>query len=333
MNSQRIDALNIVLIVVSLIVAIQLPFKLFVFSYAILGPLHYLTEINWLNQKNFFIRPTKKWSWIFLAFALISSIYPLYELFSLPMNESFANFLISNASGITLAAFIFAISLVFLKDWKWILLSFILSIALAVLLKSVSPEYVVIFGLFVPTLIHVYIFTLLFMIYGALKSPKKKFGIAASLSLALVPFVIAFVPVDILSFMHVPESDASVFFAEEMAGVSRRVASLFGGLHDGEFRFLSDIGIRIQIFIAFAYTYHYLNWFSKTSVIGWKKSLSAKSTLIILVIWAAAIGIYLHDIETGFLALFFLSFLHVLMEFPLNVVTIREIGRALKPGK
>ena len=44
--TKKIDLLNIGLIALSLIIAIMLPFRLFSFSYAILGPLHYLTEIN-----------------------------------------------------------------------------------------------------------------------------------------------------------------------------------------------------------------------------------------------------------------------------------------------
>ena len=81
-------------------------------------------------------------------------------------------------------------------------------------------------------------------------------------------------------------------------------------------------------FIAFVYTYHYLNWFSKTSVIGWKEALNRRSTLLILIIWLGSIGVYLYDYQTGLTALFFLSFLHVLLEFPLNVITIREVAMA-----
>src|SRR5437868_3748453 len=39
---------------VAAVLAFNLPFELFLFSYAILGPLHYLTEIGWLHQRNYF---------------------------------------------------------------------------------------------------------------------------------------------------------------------------------------------------------------------------------------------------------------------------------------
>ena len=60
MNAKNIDALNIFLILISLIIAYYLPFELFLFSYAVLGPLHYATEISWLDKKNYFVH-TKKW--------------------------------------------------------------------------------------------------------------------------------------------------------------------------------------------------------------------------------------------------------------------------------
>ena len=59
MTAKKIDIINIFLIIISLIVAIKLPFELFLFSYAILGPLHYLTEIHWLHDKKYFVSTNK----------------------------------------------------------------------------------------------------------------------------------------------------------------------------------------------------------------------------------------------------------------------------------
>ncbi|MFZ1592043.1 MAG: hypothetical protein WAT27_08150, partial [Chitinophagales bacterium] len=39
---------------VSAIAAFIIPFELFLFSYAVLGPLHYLTEISWLHKRQYF---------------------------------------------------------------------------------------------------------------------------------------------------------------------------------------------------------------------------------------------------------------------------------------
>jgi hypothetical protein len=79
-------------------------------------------------------------------------------------------------------------------------------------------------------------------------------------------------------------------------------------------------------FIAFAYLYHYLNWFSKTEVIRWHKVPKVRFIAVIS-IWIAACVVYLIDYGLGLTFLFFLSFTHVLLEFPLNMMSIVGIGK------
>src|SRR4030095_13840648 len=45
--------------------ACALPFEVFLAAYAILGPLHYLTQISWLHDRGYFT--TGRWDWIPLA--------------------------------------------------------------------------------------------------------------------------------------------------------------------------------------------------------------------------------------------------------------------------
>lgn len=87
----------------------------------------------------------------------------------------------------------------------------------------------------------------------------------------------------------------------------------------------AEIIVKAQIFIAFAYTYHYLNWFSKTSVIGWAKTLHPKKMIMVSGIWILSIALYLYNDQTGLMVLFILSMIHVLAEFPLNVLSIRTV--------
>ncbi|BAO76508.1 hypothetical protein WPG_2278 [Winogradskyella sp. PG-2] len=42
-----------------------------------------------------------------------------------------------------------------------------------------------------------------------------------------------------------------------------------------------------------------------------------------------SVGLYLYDYTTGIIALFFLSLLHVVLEFPLNITTVKELVRAV----
>ena len=79
MKSETIDIINIGLLVLALLVAIVLPFELFLFSYAVLGPLHYLTEINWLDDKKYFFKPKLKIKSVFLVFASIIAVLPLMK--------------------------------------------------------------------------------------------------------------------------------------------------------------------------------------------------------------------------------------------------------------
>jgi hypothetical protein len=90
--------------------------------------------------------------------------------------------------------------------------------------------------------------------------------------------------------------------------------------------FYSNIGIMLMRFIAFAYLYHYLNWFSKTEVIRWHKVPKVRFAAVI-VLWIGASVFYAYDYSLGLSLLFFLSFSHVLLEFPLNIVSIVGIGK------
>jgi hypothetical protein len=44
-------------------------------------------------------------------------------------------------------------------------------------------------------------------------------------------------------------------------------------------------------------------------------------------LWFAAIGTYMYDYATGLKVLFLLSFMHVLLEFPLNFQSFVGIGK------
>lgn len=326
LNTTSIDKLNIGLILISLLIAIYLPFQLFLFSYAFLGPLHYLTEINWLNEKNFFIKNPKKWIIPLIIGSLIIGIYGMLRLSSLSIPSDISVLIDSiekQYSTIILAVFLFSISLVFSRKLEHLAVGFFLACIISYALNHAIPQYIILIGIFVPTIIHVYLFTGLFMLYGARKA-KSKAGFWACLILLFVPLIISFLDIE-LSEYTISEQTVVNFLLSNMGGVNQKLAQLFALAPNEKFVLLSEIGIKIQIFIAFAYTYHYLNWFSKTSIIGWKKSLSNRKSILIIVIWLFAVVLYMTDYKLGFMSLFFLSFLHVFLEFPLNILTIKEL--------
>lgn len=325
--STNIDFLNIIFMIVSLIIAIIIPFELFLFSYAFLGPLHYLTEINWLKDKNYFMLANAKYALILLAITVLISIAPILNFLDLDLNttsQRILDFLSRNSGTLLLSAFLFSISLLFYKSKKT-LLSLLVVIGIVVFLATKFLQdlflYIVVF---LPTIIHVYLFTLLFILFGSIKS-KSKTGIYSVLVLAAIPFVISFLPRELLTLTKPSIDTIDTFLSSNFATISANIAKLSGSLENGNFLVISEIGIKIQIFIAFAYTYHYLNWFSKTSIIGWGKTISKQKLFWILFIYILSIGIYLYDYKMGLIALFFLSYLHVFLEFPLNAFTIKSI--------
>jgi hypothetical protein len=88
------------------------------------------------------------------------------------------------------------------------------------------------------------------------------------------------------------------------------------------------VALAVMALIAFAYTYHYLNWFSKTSVIRWHE-IPRSRYVGAVVIWLASVALFVYDYRVGLQWLFFLSFTHVVLEFPLNHLTFVGIGREI----
>ncbi len=330
-QNKTIDKINVVLIILSLLLAFIIPFKLFLFSYAVLGPLHYLTEIHWLNKKSFFVSQ-KKWIWVFLIFAIIISIPSLLHLhiFQTINQQPVFQQLNYSITGLTdillLSIFIFAIGLIFIKRWQYILLFLFLSILSAKLItKYVLFSYILV-GLFLPTIIHVYVFTLLFMIMGTLNN-KTNFGIIAITLLVVSPFIIYIFDID-PNFYLTTESSYSINTGRNFRFI-QYLTDTFDQVKMSQFAPLTFFSVKIQIFTAFCYTYHYLNWFSKTSIIGWHLNISKSKFTIILSLWLAVIVLFWYDYETAYLALFFLAILHIVLEFPLNITSIKVIVKSL----
>ena len=328
MKSTQIDWLNIGLMLLSLILALKIPFELFLFSYAVLGPLHYLTEINWLKDKNYFAKNNTVF-WVMLVLSVLVASKPIIDaLAASPITAKY--FLSWEKSPINLFIyewtpnFIFvgliaAISfVVFDRAWiSFIVIAFAGTLGYFMMHEHLFMMWV---GVFLPTLIHVYIFTGLFMLYGALKS-KSTPGLIGVAALALCGILIAN-----YNFVKMPVISKDTFI--------RWNESTFQGLTDSftnAFHIMierSNEGkrtiLRIQAFIAFAYTYHYLNWFSKTSIIKWHQ-IGKKELRLIAGFWVISIGLYYYDYHVGLIVLFALSFFHVFLEFPLNVQSIKGI--------
>lgn len=331
MNTSKIDFLNTALIICSFVLAYYLPFELFIFAYAILGPLHYLTEMNWIQDKEYFVDNTK---WIYII-SICAFLISLPVILGLPFFESLLKYesiqklkyvMPRYFNSLFFIAIVSAFAFVVFKKAKQQYLTIGLGVVLAILLHKVALYHAII-GIFLPTIIHVYLFTLFFMWYGNLKS-NSKIGYANVLLLVAIPILISFLTIQGTSY-HVTDTIKNIYTENSFHILNASLSKILG-LSDGtQFFFYESIDLKIQMFIAFAYTYHYLNWFSKTTIIGWHKKLTQKKSIFILLLWIASVALYFYNYKIGLSVLLFLSLLHVFMEFPLNVISIRAIGKSL----
>jgi hypothetical protein len=145
----------------------------------------------------------------------------------------------------------------------------------------------------------------------------------------LVVLIIAFRTVRPES-IHLSDSVAQLTLASAFHQVNYVINHWFGLMNDNKADLASPAFFKVQSFLAFAYTYHYLNWFSKTSIIKWHQ-VEKKKLVFAAVLWGVSLALYKVDYRLGFAAVSALSLLHVVLEFPLNFVSMRAILGAVVP--
>jgi len=291
------EIVHLALMVAALGAAYLLPFELLLLSYAILGPAHYFTEISWLHDRGYFL-PHRIWAAALAAVAfgtmLIASSYWL---------------------GIVLwIAFLASAILAAADTGRRIAAYAAVAVALTlVMLLSDIPFAIV--GVLLPTFVHVCLFTLVFMTLGALRTNRGPQFALIGIYLVAIGVILA-----------IPPGTNSVIPAfarigrENFGGVAPALGSLFGipGL---------TFPGRVTGLLSFVYTYHYLNWFIKADVIKWT-AIPRPRLIAIAILSAASTALYFYNYEIGILVLLLASMLHVLLEFPLNTISIRQLGAA-----
>ncbi len=313
MSTDQVNYLNIGLMLLSTAAAFILPFEVFLFAYAVLGPLHYLTEISWLHDRGYFT--SNKYDYLFLALLCLLLLIVSYIIIQQP----------SFGQGIIYVAFLSALTMILVKSTSTKIVSILLIIASIFFLRELQ-WYQIFFAIFLPTIMHVFVFTGAFILIGALKG-KNKSGI---LSLAI------FVLCAASFFLHVPQAagySVGPYVRSSYTTFESVNSAMIQVFHLGKLTSIDDIyesqaGLVVMRFIAFAYMYHYLNWFSKTTVIKWHNIPKAR-VAVIACLWICSLSLYAYDYKIGIIALFFLSFLHVFLEFPLDHQTFIGIGKEL----
>ena len=392
-KDDKINYLNIGLMLVTMALAYYFPFETFLFAYAFLGPLHYLTEISWLHDRQYFTKG--KYDFIPLLLIGIALSYAAFAKdsgFDMEFFNTFAE--LGLFDKLLVLALFSSLLFAFVKNlpvkiFSILFLFIFISGWFSEDNKEMNQSSTTVFALtsLLPTLIHVYVFTGLFMLFGALKS-RSKTGLMSVAAFIILPIILIFVvPVkpktnyisaygkeayyaggdgffstnvsiirqfelsknmtnsDYIKYFikdSVEKKEALILFKDslnkdfviqnpEHALYMKSVA--LADAKPGKPKenwwsivFFSSAGIMLMRFIAFAYMYHYLNWFSKTEVIRWHKVPKIRFAAVLL-IWLAACCLYAYNYALGLSFLFFLSFTHVLLEFPLNMVSIVGIGK------
>jgi len=402
-KDSKINFLNIGLMLITAVFAFFLPFETFLLAYAFLGPLHYLTEISWLHDRQYFTKG--KYDFVPLLLIGVALSYAAFAKdfdFNIDFYKEFVA--LNLFDKLLVLALFSSLLFAFVKNLvvKIIAILFIfifISGWLAPENATENSKSTTIFALtsLLPTLIHVYLFTGLFMLFGALKS-RSKTGLLSVLAFIIIPIYLVYgLPVtpkknyisdygkeayyadgdgffytnvsilDHFRLMNEPNLTNKQYLDSiinkdsktnqtPIAERQRITDSLSDKLNQAfivpnpeseyymrpipaklaipieskdyywDYVFFSGFGIMLMRFIAFAYMYHYLNWFSKTEVIRWHKVPKIRF-IAVLLLWLTACALYAYNYSLGLSFLFFLSFTHVLLEFPLNMVSIVGIGK------
>ena len=362
----RINVLNIGLMLFSCVAAFIMPFEVFLFAYAILGPLHYLTEISWLHDRQYFSKGKYDYVVLVALGLLITWDYLAYRYHFFPYggdaNDRYETAMqLGLGDKLLLLALFGSIIMAFVKNVPIKLISlFLLFAFINNWLRPTTDdngEYVrnqstILYVLtsFVPTLIHVYVFTGFFILFGALKS-RSKSGLISFFVFVACP-ILLIVLFQNETFVHVTkygmDSYGSTKSLDGFFDLNQSILNKFFHYNVNystaktedqaqqmvytqwmNYVYYSKAGILLMRFIAFAYLYHYLNWFSKTEVIRWHK-VPKKRFIAVIILWIASLGVYAYNYAIGLQWLFFLSFSHVLLEFPFNFVSIAGIGKELR---
>ena len=426
LREDKINYANIGLMLITAVLAYFYPFETFLLAYAYLGPLHYLTEISWLHDRNYYAKG--KYDFVVL---LLVGILLSYAAFAKDFGvsvEVYDYFVKMNLFDKLLVFALFSAVLfalvknLFVKIVAILFLYVFVSGWLSPDNATSNAESTTVFALtsLVPTLIHVYLFTGLFMLFGSLKT-RSVSGMWQMVGFVTVPLLLVFaLPVDpkapisefgknahyakgdgfyatnisimdhfnlindpvytnsdFVSFVKkkdFKQANAQYNFitkenlnllVDSLSKIPNKAylinkqplnpnfqvdnilqlfakegmldeyqmkpipAKLFSGFSLEKYASIvynSTVGIMLMRFIAFAYLYHYLNWFSKTEIIRWHQVPKLRFAAVIL-LWVVASVFYAYDSSLELSLLFFSSVSHVLLEFPLNIISIVGIGK------
>jgi len=292
---RRVDAFHFGLMGAAAGLTYLVPFELLLLAYVVLGPAHYLTEISWLHDRKYFL-PHRALALLLVAVSISAAFVSDGYWFGVLIWAALVGCMAVVAA--TTMAQTFAVLGV--------------AAVITIFLASGNGNFALV-GVLLSTLIHVSLFTLVFMTLGAWRSGSRTQAMLIVVYLAVIALILL-VPPSGLTVVPQFAQVAHDYFGD----VAPELGKLLG---------VPDLKLdgRIAALLAFVYTYHYLNWFLKAEVIRWA-DVPAPRLAVLAAASAASTGLYFYDYQIGFVVLLELSLLHVLLEFPLNSLSLRQLG-------
>ena len=296
---RTIDVVHLGLMLAALAITYLVPFELLLLSYVVLGPAHYFTEISWLHDRKYFL-PRRSVAFGLAGVAVVAA-------------------LIDNAAWFGFVIWMAFVACALLTTTTAAQSAVLTIAALGVTaIMAMNGSSLAVLGILLPTLIHVSLFTLVFMMLGAYRSGSR------AQALLVIAYLMA-----IGIILVVPPSAATQIPAFAKAGQEyfRNVGPALGRLLGvGNLR----LDTRLTSLLAFVYT-NYLNWFIKADVIRWAAIPRLRLALLVAAS-AASTALYFYNYAFGFTVLLALSLVHVVLEFPLNSLALRQLGAAVGRG-
>jgi hypothetical protein len=292
------DAIHLGLMLAALGITYLVPFELLLLSYVVLGPAHYFTEISWLHDRKYFL-PHRSVPIVLATIAVIAALIDNASWFGLVMWLAFVVCALLAAAATALQG----TALVIVAIWLTAVM-------------AMNGSSLAVLGILLPTLIHVSVFTLVFMVLGAIRSGSKMQAMLTLFYLVAIAVLLAAPPsasTQISAFAKVGQE----YFSNVAPALGRLL-----GVRDLKL----DTGL--TSLLAFVYTYHYLNWFIKADVIRWT-DISRARLAVIVAASAASTALYFYDYTFGFTVLLAISLIHVVLEFPLNSLALRQLCSAI----
>ena len=242
---RAVDAVHLGLMLAALAITYLVPFELLLLSYVVLGPAHYFTEISWLHDRKYFL-PHRNVAFGLAGVAVVAALID---------NAAWFGFVIW-------MAFVACALLTTTTAAQSAVLT-IVALGVTAIMAANEPSLAVL-GILLPTLIHVSLFTLVFMTLGAYRAGSKAQALLVIVYLVAIGIILV-----------VPPSAATQIPAFTKAG-----QEYFGNVGPALGRLLGIANLRLDTrltsLLAFVYTYHYLNWFIKADVIRWSRMPRAR---------------------------------------------------------